>query len=151
MIKPSLLDEVSIFLTRLCALADREHTDDFVSLFECPGATVIPVQDLKVLDSEDSIRTWHQSIFEELEVLKLNVDLLHSACIDSTIHIQACFRCQFCFVAAPDQLEAVSMRTSIVVKRAESGLKIVMMHCSLPNGELKKGIKAEFIDPFSEE
>lgn len=151
MIKPSVMDEVSIFLNRISALADHEHTDDFVSLFELPGATVVPVQNLGVLDSEARIREWHQSIFEMLEILKLSTEVLHCSCVDSMLFIHACFRCQFCFVEAPDQLEAMSMRVSMVIRRTELGLKIVQMHCSLPGAKLKKGIKVEFIDPFSDE
>ena len=151
MIKPSLVDEVSIFLNRISALADHEHTDDFVSLFELPGATVIPVQNLGVLDSEARIREWHQSIFKLLEVLQLNAEILHCSSMDSILLIQACFRCQFCFVESPDQLEAMSTRVSIVIRRTKAGLKIVQMHCSLPGAKLKKGIQAEFIDPFADE
>ena len=151
MIKPSLMDEASIFLNRVSALADIEHTDEFVSLFEFPGATVIPVQNLGVLDSEARIREWHQSIFKLLEVLKLSTEVLHCSSVESILLVQACFRCQFCFVESSDQLEAMSMRVSMVIRRTEAGLKIVQMHCSLPGAKLKKGIEVEFIDPFSDE
>ena len=151
MIKPSLVDDVTIFLNRMIALADGEYTDEFVALFESTGATLMPVQNLNVLDSSESIRNWHQSIFNLLEVLKLNVELQQCSCVDSLIFVQACFRCQFCLLKAPDQLEAMSLRVSLAIRKTECGLKIIQMHCSLPGGSSQKGIQIEIIDPFADE
>lgn len=151
MMKPSLVDEVTIFLKRFSALADHEHTDAFVSLFDESGATLMPVQGLDVLNSVDSIREWHQSVFRFIEILDLNVDLLHCTSVESMIFVQTRLRCQCCFSGTPDQLEALSLRVSMVIKRTDSGLKIMQMHCSLPGRQLREGIHTEFIDPFSDE
>ena len=151
MISPSLVDEVTVFLHRVCSLVDSEHTDEFVSLFTLPGAAFMPVDGLEALDCEEAIRKWHQSVFGKLDILELNVDLLHCQHLNEVIFIQSCFHCQFCLSESPDQLEATSIRVSMTVHQCDKAFRIMQMHCSLPRGGVKLNSQTELVDPFADE
>lgn len=151
MIQASLADEVSVFFHRLGALADAEHTDDFVNMFRLSGCSVLPSYSLSSITTEQDIREWHQNTFSRLEILKLNVDILSCQKLNSIILAEACYHCQFCFLDAPGQLESITLRISLAIHCQKGELKICQMHCSVPSENLENKLEYAFVDPFSDE
>ena len=151
MIQASLTDEVSVFFHRMGALADSEHTDEFVNLFRLSGCSVLSTYSQSSLRTEQEIREWHQNTFRQLEVLKLNVEVLNCQKVNSVILAEACYHCQFCFLDEPDQLESITLRVSLAIHYHCKQFKICQMHCSIPSENLGNKLNYVFFDPFSDE
>lgn len=150
MVCATLEDKVEVFLHRMNALDDPEHADEFVGLFEFPGSSLITPSSKKPLDSEQAIRSWHHDVYSQLEVLACHFELHRCLQIDSLVLIEATLHSQYSQVNAPDQLESVTTRVTLVVHPLEGGWKIRQMHCSVPLDRLASATARVFPDPFSD-
>lgn len=150
MTKVSLDDEISVFLNRISAMMDVEHAEAFAGLFndEC---TVFTTHTAMILKTRDMLHNWHECMFNQLEVLQLNMQLLSCRELNSLILAEACLHFQFCYSEAPDQLEAIIVRVSLVIEREDKHFKIRQMHCSLPVEHFRKESRLSFSDPFADE
>ena len=81
----------------------------------------------------------------------MNLQLLSCRELNTLILAEACLHFQFCYTEAPDQLEAVTARVSLVISRENKQFKIGQMHCSLPVEHFKKESRLLFVDPFADE
>lgn len=151
MTKVSLDDEISIFLNRIGAMLDTEHAEPFADLF-AENCSVFTTHTTTILKTREMIENWHECVFNQLEMLKLNLQVLNCRKFGEVILAEACFHFQFCYTEAPDQLEAVTVRASFAIeKNNEKIFKIIQMHCSLPVEHFRKDSRLLFVDPFADE
>ena len=150
MTKVSLDDEISVFLNRIGAMMDAEHSETFTELFD-DDCTVFTTHTTMILKTSDMLQNWHECMFSQLEVLQLNIQLLSCRELSSLVLAEACLHFQFCYSEAPDQLEAITVRVSLAIEREGKHFKIKQMHCSLPVEHFRKESRLLFADPFSDD
>ena len=151
MTKVSIEDEISVFLNRIGAMLDTDHAESVASLF-AENCSVFTTHTTACLKTRDMIQNWHVCVFSQLEMLKLNLQLINCRTSGAVILVDACFHFQFCYTEAADQLEAVTVRASFAIEKDENkSLKIAQMHCSLPVEHFRKDSRLLFTDPFADE
>lgn len=151
MTKVSIEDDVAVFLNRIGATLDAEHAEPFAELFS-GNCSVFTTHTTTILKTREMIENWHECVFNQLEMLKLNTQLLNCRKSGDVVLAEACFHFQFCYTEAPDQLEAVTVRASFAIERnKEKAFKIIQLHCSLPVEHFRKDTRLLFTDPFADE
>ena len=150
MTKVSLDVEMSVFLKRISAMMDAEHAEVFAELFD-DECTVFTTHTTTVLKTSNMLQNWHKCIFNQLEVLQLNLQLLGCRELNGLILAEACLHFQCCYCEAPEQLEAITARISLAIVRSAGQLKIKQMHCSLPVEHFRKESHLSFADPFTDD